>query len=403
MTKASLTMVLLVAAALAGCTGGTDEGQLPIDSFTESGTTSASSSDTGTTGPRSQGRGNDQSYEAYLEVEPANGTAPLDVTLEFGVTWFDNGQHRGQQNGTGSGGNQTGNGTGNGTGSASNQTGNQPGEHDLNRGKAKGLDWTLEVRYNATASNGTGGNATGNGTGNGTAGGSNGTSTSGSTGTTTTSSSTGTTTSSTSSGTGSSGNGTGNSTGNGTGNSTGGGSGNAMAHGTVVASFNGTGEELPSNRTVTLNETGSYDAVFTVTHENGTTQAVHETIAVGAVPAGTPLGNETQVFEGSFVASEPLTCMGEEVFDWVLNGTFNGTPAEVDHVNVTVDAGGFGSVEMTFAAPNGTEIQSGEEINATGPFAPGNYTLTVSACTSVAVDFTATAVAHYATLGRTET
>jgi hypothetical protein len=420
MTKASLTMVLLVAAALAGCTGGTDEGQIPIDSFTESGTTSGSSGDTGTDRPRGQGR-NNQSYEPYLEAHPDNGTAPLNVTLEFGVTWFDNGQHRGQQDGTGArgnqtgaSGNQTGNSTGNSTGnqtggpggsnSSGNRTGNEPGEHDLNRGHAKGLNWTLEVRYNATASNGTGGNATGNSTGNGTAGGSNGTSTgTGSTSSsTTTTSSTGTTTSSSSTGTGSSGNttgnGTGNSTGNGTGNST---SGNSMAHGTVVASFNGTGEELPSNRTVTLNETGTYDAVFTVNHENGTTQTAHATITVSAIPPGTPLGNETQVFEGGFPVSGPGLCLNSEDFEWVLNGTFNGTPAEIDQLNVTVESSGFGEVELTLTAPDGTEIQTGSEINATGPFEPGNYTLTASSCTSVNSEFVATAVAHYVTPRRT--
>jgi hypothetical protein len=398
MTKAALLTVLLVAAALAGCTGGSDdEDQPPADSFTASGTTTGTSGDNETDPPRGQGQqgSSNLSYEAHLDVSPNNGTVPLNVTIEVDVTWCDQGRHLGQDgNGTaGSSGNQTstapsGTGTGNGTGG--NGTGSQgqgqgldgPCGHPLNPSRDN-LTWTLEVRFNATAANATAdGNATGNGTASSN---STGTST-----TTTTGSSNGTT--------------TGNATGNGTGNGTGGNStGSTFAHGDVVASFNGTGADFPSNHSVLLNESGSYDAVFVVTYENGTNDTLQEMVAVGDLPPGSPLGNETQEFTGSFLAPDPLLCsFGETEFEWVLNGTFNGTPAEVGHVNVTVETAGFADIELTFLSPNGTEIQTGTEINATGPFVAGNYTLVARSCVSIDASFVATAVAHYVSLGRME-
>ncbi len=343
MRTAPLMLVLLVAAALAGCTGGASgEGQSPNedpdkDTSTGSPTNTTRRSPGEDRGQRTHGN---QTYDAHLEVSPDNGTAPLNVTLDFDVTWSDSGQHAGQP----------GNGTaGNGTGSSNRTSTGDPGQHPLNPGQAKNMTWTLEVRFNGTAT-----------------------------------------------GTGTSANGT--ADGNGTGNQTGGASsGNATAHGTMVASFNGTGEELPSNRTVTLEDIGSYDAVFTVELDDGSDLLRRHRIIVSDLPPGTPLGNETRTFEGSVLVSVPAACPGSEEFGWVLNETFESRPAGVSQLNLTLESGGLGSWEMTLVAPNGTEVGAGEEIHAEGPFEAGNYTLTVEACLAADSDFTVTAIAHYVT------
>lgn len=386
MRTTSLMAALLVAAALAGCTGGTsNEGQPPDDRSTSDAPAQTRSDTRGPGGQ--QGRGNDRTYDAHLEVSPDNGTAPLNVTLAFGATWQDNGRRAGQDgdrpdsNGTG---NQTGGPGGNSTGNRGNGTGNG-GSHPVNGGH--NVTWTLEVRLVSGGASGSG-NATGNGTTQGDGAG-NQTATGNQTGNTTTQTSTGNGGSQTSSQTSTSTAGSGNETGTGDG---------TTANGTLIVSFNGTDDDLPGNETVLLNETGSYTVTFTVTTEDGTAIVRDASVAVEPLPPGSPLGNETRTFEGSFLVSEPLLlCTGSEDFEWALNGTFDGTLADVSHVNATVESSGFADVELTLVAPNGTEVQSGAEINATGPFEPGNYTLTAESCVSADAEFTITAVAHYVT------
>ncbi|MHB1262090.1 MAG: hypothetical protein ACYC2H_10285 [Thermoplasmatota archaeon] len=345
-----MMLALLVAAALAGCTGGTSgEGQLP--EAAPSGTVSGSQT---RSNPRTQaadqGGGDRKSYDASLEVSPENGTAPLNVTLTFGATWRHNGQRAGP-GGNGTSGNTNGT---DGRGGTPND-----GWHPVNGGHD--VNWTLEVRWMGPPplSTGTG---TGNQTGNGT--------------------------SSSNSTTGAPA-GTGNGTG-GTGNGT-------MANGTVVASFNGTAADLPGNESVLLNETGSYNVTFTVTPADGESIVRYASITVEPLPPGSPLGNETRTFEGSFLASEPLLCFGSAEHEWILNATFGGTPAEVSHLNLTVETAGFADVELTLVAPNGTEIGSGPEIDAEGPFGAGNYTLTAESCVAADAEYTVTAIAHYVT------
>ncbi|HJQ93080.1 MAG TPA: hypothetical protein VJ874_02210, partial [Candidatus Thermoplasmatota archaeon] len=168
----SLMAILLVAAALAGCTGGTSNEPQPTGETPDGGSGTQTSQDRG---PGSQGqRGRNHTYDASLEVSPENGTAPLNVTLTFGATWQDNGQ-RGGPAGNGTGGSSanrttTGaasNGTGNGTGRAANAN---DGSHPV--GPGHDVTWTLEVRLmsGGAAANGTaGGNETGNGTSDGNA------------------------------------------------------------------------------------------------------------------------------------------------------------------------------------------------------------------------------------------
>lgn len=384
MRNPSLMAILLVAAALAGCTGGTsNEGQLPTDLPTGTGSPGSPGSNSSAPAPRST----NATFDAYLEVSADNGTAPLNVTLSFGASASPEGEQHNltwtlvvhanatADAGNGTAGDSTGNATGNSTGNA---TGNSTGN-----GTGNGTG-------NSTSTGSSSQTSTGSGSGNST-----------STSTASPSNSTG---NQTGNGAGSGGSGSGNGTGNQTGGPTGNQTGNATGNGTddraVVASFNGTGDELPGNRSVVLNATGEFEVTFTVRSGDETVVVRSQTIAVQSLPPGSPLGNETRTFEGSFLASEPLLlCMGSDEHEWSLNGTFAGTPADVSHVNVTIDASGLDDAELILVAPNGTEVAKGPEINQEGPFEVGTYVLRVESCLAADVDYTVTAIANYATPG----
>jgi hypothetical protein len=105
------------------------------------------------------------------------------------------------------------------------------------------------------------------------------------------------------------------------------------------------------------------------------------------------------------VGGTELDCdtLGGADVPWVLNGTFHGTPADVDRVMVNL-TGGLGSVDLALhlLAPNGTEIAHAdnglatEALDLNGTFPPGNYTIHVSACAAVAGTWTVVATAFYA-------
>lgn len=361
MRTASLMLALLVAAAMAGCLGGSDnEEQPPEDGQPSDGTTTAPTTGTGTRGPGSPPPKG--SVDAYLEVSASNGTAPLNVTLTFGVN---------STRSSGAPGQGAGNGTAQGN-ATSNPGTTPPGQ------SAQGSDdltWTLEVHFTAST-DGPDGNATGNSTGNQT-----GNATGNQTGNATGNQTTGTQT------------GTGGQAGNGTQT---GADGNATANRTLMASWNGTGDELPGNRTLWLNETGSYEVTFTVYSDNETAAVRTQAVAVSALPPGTPLGNETTTFEGSFLASEPLLCIASSDHDWVLNATFENRSATVSHVNITADGSGLSDLELFLLDANGTELASGPEIHAEGPFDAGTYTVRVESCVAANASYTVTAIANYA-------
>jgi hypothetical protein len=151
---------------------------------------------------------------------------------------------------------------------------------------------------------------------------------------------------------------------------------------------------------VLLNETGNYTAVFTASPGKGISTVRTVAVEVLKLPAGTFLGNETRTFEGSFVASEPFLCMGNEEFEWALNATHNGTGARVDHVWATVEADGvLSDVMLTLLAPNGTEVASGERLDSNGTngtgFPAGLYVLRVESCVAAETEFTVAATARY--------
>jgi hypothetical protein len=395
MRTASLMLALLVAAAMAGCLGGSDdEDQPPEDGQASDGTTTTPpGGGSATSGPRgSQQQG---SVDAYLEVSASNGTAPLNVTLTFGVN------STAPPQGAGQGGNGTG--AGNGTGQAGNGTGqasNGTAQGNASRGttppgqSARGSDnltWTLEVHFTASSGD-SASNATGNSTGNQT------NSTGNQTGNATgnrTGNQTGTGTQ------------TGTQTGNATGNQTTGpqtgapagngtSDGNATANRTLLASWNGTDDELPGNRTVWLNETGSYEVTFTVYSGNETAAMRTQSVAVTELPPGSPLGNETTTFEGSFLASPLVVCVASNDHDWMLNATFENRSASVSHVNITADGSGLNDIELFLLDSNGTELASGSEIHAEGPFEAGTYTVRVESCVAANARYTVAAVANYA-------
>lgn len=399
---------LLVTAGLAGCTAGDEAGQLPTE--LPDGDGNAAGQDPGR-GPSRQGQGDDGASggwrgDLFLEVDPKQGAAPLNVTIRYDVgnstRQAHGGQGQGQGAGNGTSGNATGNqtGTGNGQGDAGasgNATGNQTGgDGNQTAGQGAGasagsnLTWTLTMwrMQPGDEAEGEDGNATGNGTSSGSA---TATSTTGPSG-----NSTGNAT-----GNGTAGGPSGNATGNATGNSTAGGdaSGNAtddgfQGEGNLTLVVNGTMADLPGVTTQRVESAGHYMVRFTVDHGNGTTTKRTATVHVREMQDGDPLGNETRVFEGSSSVSAPLVC-GSDDHAWVLNATFAGHPAAASQLNVTLESDGFGEWEMTLVAPNGTEVASGPEIAASGPFAPGEYTLTVETCTAVEAAYTATAVAHY--------
>jgi hypothetical protein len=136
---------------------------------------------------------------------------------------------------------------------------------------------------------------------------------------------------------------------------------------------------------------------FTVRSGNETVVVRDRTISVRELPPGSPLGNETRTFEGSFLASEPLLCFGSDEFEWALNDTFAGTTAEVKHVNVTAEADGLADVLLTLTAPNGTEVAHGSAIDAVGPFEAGTYVLKAESCVAANADYVLTAIADYTT------
>jgi len=133
--------------------------------------------------------------------------------------------------------------------------------------------------------------------------------------------------------------------------------------------------------------------------------ATNTTAFLQAVPPGTFLGNETQSFAGSFLVSEPATCaLGSADFPLTLNATWNGTPAFVDHVWVTLNETDLVSdFNLTLLDHANQTVASGDTAidsngtNGTG-FPAGDYVLHVESCLSTGVDCTATLVARYVTV-----
>lgn len=354
MTRILLMAALVCAAALAGCAAGDPESQLPTGlpgdqgAETDGAGPDAGSNDTGDSANATP------AANVTLEVDPDDGSAPLNVTLRYDADDADN--------------------------------------------SSANLTWTLRMWRSGppapAPADDAAGNGTGNGTGNATTGGSSGNATGNSTGNGTTSATATSSSSPASSGNGTAGNGTGNSTGNAT---TGGSSGNATGNGTAefTLAINGTSVDLPGLTTHRINATGHYQVTFTVTFGNGTVVERNATMDVRAVPPGTALGNETSEFSGSFLASEPVLCLASEEFEWALNDTKDDVPAEVDQVWATLEGSGVSDYTLTLTAPNGTEIASGPELNATGPFEAGNYTLAVESCVAIDTEFVLTAIASY--------
>jgi hypothetical protein len=442
MTRILLLCALLTAATLAGCAAG-PEGQIPIP------TSNAAQDDASAPGGGNgsarqqgeQGQGNDGwRGDLRLSVEPKHGIAPANVTIDYDVgdrsaaggrgqgnQGNGEGQGRSDANGTGNAtgassssttapsnstgnstaGNATGNATGNSTG---NPTGNSTaGTNGQSASASANLTWTLRVwrmqagedPENMTAD----GNGTGNATGNSTTGGSAGNSTSGNATGNATGNSTSTTTASPS------GNATGNSTGGSTGtagnatgasgNATSGNGTSAGSTGNFTLAINGTLDDLPGHTEHTVHVAGHYKVRFEVTYPNGTSVQRTAVFHVRELQDGEALGNETRSFEGSFLASEPLTCsMGAEEFSWLLNDTFDGDhglrSARVGHVNVTLTSEGlFDDYEIALLLENGTELARGGSIDLPGPLAAGNYTLLVESCVAAETSFMLTAVADY--------
>ena len=384
MLRTTLVLALLATAALAGCTAGQEAqmGDGPAPPFRQV-------QDSGPGGPSGRGQDrNDTGNDGWrgdirLQVDPKQGIAPVNVTIDYDVGRGTASEPNGQAKGQGKGqGNATGNSTsGNATGNAT--TGSQ-GDAEADR---EDLSWTLEVWRMQSSEFGRTGNAsdgppsdnsTGNSTGNGT----------------------------TTGGTGS-----GNATGNATGNSTDDPGGEADdgddagmsggdfpgGPGNLTLQVNGTWADLPGSVTQRVNATGHYKVRFTVDYGNGTLRDRTATFHVRGIQEGDPLGNETKTFEGGFLASEPLLCSGSDEHELVLNATFGLHTAAVTRLNVSLEAdGAIDDYDLVLVAPNGTELASGSSLEVDGPLGAGNYTLRVDSCTAVDTSYVVTVVADYA-------
>lgn len=401
MSRAVILTLVLAAAALAGCTAGNDGAQLPGAQSGEQREAQDAQGKGRGAGQDGAGQGNDGwRGDLQLEVDPKQGLAPLDVTIRYDIGGREN-----PGRGHGASGNSTGNATGNATGTSTstttgspsgNTTGNSTGTSTgtptgIPTGNATAgsggnataqanVTWTLvlwrmqpdEAANETGNATGPGGNATGNATGNST--GSQGNSTGNSTGNTT------------------------NSTGNSTGTSDGNGTGDQFPQGpgNLTLSINGTLADLPGVTVQRINATGHYKVRFTVDYGNGTTHQRTAVVHVRALQDGDALGNETRTFEGSFLASEPLLCLGSEEFEWVLNDTFGGHGAIADRINATLEADGMvDDYTLTLVAPNGTELASGPAIDLAGPLEAGNYTLRVDSCVAADTAFTVAGLVDY--------
>jgi hypothetical protein len=182
-----------------------------------------------------------------------------------------------------------------------------------------------------------------------------------------------------------------------------------VGNGSAQGSANGTaarqqaqesGSSLPMRLQHTYGAAGRYDLSFAVTVAGQAIDTLRTVVAAGegsaSMPSGTPLGNETKQFTGSFAFSDPLCEIGgSEEFEWPFNGTFNGTPSQVQRILVTAEAEGVADLTLTLVDGNGTELASGPQLDETGPFPPGAYKLVAESCGSANASFVVTAVQEH--------
>lgn len=188
--------------------------------------------------------------------------------------------------------------------------------------------------------------------------------------------------------------------------SVGNGSANATGNGTAARQqLQESGSTLPMRLQHTYASGGRYDLTFVVTVAGQALDTLRTAVVVadgdgtGSLPAGSPLGNKTEEFTGSFAVADPLCQLGgSEEFDWVFDPTFNGTPSEVQRIVVTAETDGFGELTLSLVDENGTELASGPELDEMGPFPAGAYTLVAEACGSADASFVITAVQEHVSL-----
>lgn len=182
------------------------------------------------------------------------------------------------------------------------------------------------------------------------------------------------------------------------------GSANATGNGTTARQqTQESGSSLPMRLQHTYGAAGRYDLTFAATVAGKAVETLRTVVAAGdgpaSLPSGTPLGNETKEFTGSFAFSDPLCEIGgSEEFEWPFNGTFNGTPSQAQRILVTAEAEGLADLTLTLVDGNGTELASGPQLDETGPFPPGVYTLVAESCGSANARFVVTAVQEHVSL-----
>jgi hypothetical protein len=136
---------------------------------------------------------------------------------------------------------------------------------------------------------------------------------------------------------------------------------------------------------------------------NGVGQAAQAvktlTAAVQVTPSGpspgSVLGNQTDRFKGSSVASAPPLCGVLDSFLWTLNSTFKGAPSVVQRIVITANATGTGDITLTLRDGNGTALASGGSIDQKGAFPAGKYTIDVEACPTANLSYTVDALGQH--------
>jgi hypothetical protein len=178
------------------------------------------------------------------------------------------------------------------------------------------------------------------------------------------------------------------------------------------------GSTLPATLTHTFVSAGHYQVAFGLKVAKGATDkaadkvgekageadsgvktlraAVHVTGAKPSGPApGSFLGNQTEQFTGSTLASVPPVCGVLDSFKWKLNETYAGSPSAVQRILVNASSDGTGEVTLTLRAANGTALASGEAIDEQGDFPPALYTIEVEACPAADLSYEVTAVGQH--------
>jgi hypothetical protein len=129
------------------------------------------------------------------------------------------------------------------------------------------------------------------------------------------------------------------------------------------------------------------------------------------IPPGTELGRQSLNETGQLPLGGPECGSpdAQQDFPWAFDAAFNGTPAQVSRVVLSLDTSGLAQrTALSFLDQNGTVLAEAEAagadqaLEAVGPFPPGAYTVRVVGCTTVDASFTLDGEATYVAAGASD-